>query len=158
MICRKTYFNEQRIHQYIELPQIIFPINAKNLFDEVILVDTNRRIKVPDLDYGEFLWFIGIWLFMTANPDTNCAEYFSKNPIDVFSGCSIRVNQFMYGNHFESIWSALRFTPTPSYFWYKLYESRQKIVTWNGHVQKVFVPYWISCSYEYFYKISKNIG
>ena len=31
----------------------------KTCFDEVILVDTNRGIKVPDLEFGEFLQFIG---------------------------------------------------------------------------------------------------
>ena len=54
--------------------------------DEVILADTNRIIKGPDLEFGEFLRFIGIWLLMTENPGTKWTEYFSENPIDIFSG------------------------------------------------------------------------
>ena len=70
--------------------------------DEVILVDTKNIIKGPSIEFGEFIWFIGIWLFRTSNPGTTRVEYFSKNPIDVFSGVSIYVNQFMSGNSFES--------------------------------------------------------
>ena len=80
---------------------------------EVILVDTNKIIKGPDLDFGEFLRFIVIWMLMISNPGTNQEEYFSKKPIDMFSGCSISINQFMSGNRFESICSDLNFTNTP---------------------------------------------
>ena len=64
-------------------------------------MDTNRIINVPDLDLSEILKFIGIWLLMTANTGTNWAEYFRENAIDIFSGCSIHVNQFMSGNSFK---------------------------------------------------------
>ena len=77
--------------------------------NEVILVETNRRIKGPDPDFGEFPRLIGIWMLMTENPGTNWTDYFSENPIDLFSGCSICVNQLMSGNSFESICSALKF-------------------------------------------------
>ena len=75
----------------------------KTFVVEILLVETNKTIKGPDLDFGEFLRFIGIWLLMTSNPGTNRADYFSENPIDIFSWCSICVNQFMSGNSFESI-------------------------------------------------------
>ena len=94
---------------------------VKTFVNEVIMVETNRRIKGPDLDIGEFLQFIGIWLLMTAKPGTNRADYFRINPIDIFNGCSIRVNQFMSGNRFENICSALKFTATlPPSFQYIL--------------------------------------
>ena len=32
----------------------------KTFVDAVILVETNRRIKGPDLDFGAFLCFIGV--------------------------------------------------------------------------------------------------
>ena len=32
--------------------------------DLVVLVETNRRIKVPDLEFGAFLRFIGVYLLM----------------------------------------------------------------------------------------------
>ena len=101
------------MHQCLDSPHSIFPLTAYIFFDEVILVETNRIIKGPDIYFGEFLRFIGIWLLMTENPDTNWAEYFSENPIDIFSGCSICANQYISINSFESICSALNFTPPP---------------------------------------------
>ena len=67
-------------------------------------------MKGNDLEFGEFLQLIGIWMVMAENPGTNGVEYYSKNPIDLFSGCSIRVNQFMSGNCFEYICSTIKFT------------------------------------------------
>ena len=72
---------------------------------------------------------------MIAKPGTNWAEYFSENHIDIFNGCSICVNQFLSGNRFEKTCFALKFTATPPpSFRDKLYEVRQMIVAWNGHM------------------------
>ena len=76
---------------------LFFP---KTFVVEVIMVDTNKIIKGPDIDYCGFLQLIGIWLLMKSNPGTNWAEYFIKNLIDIFSGCSICVNQYMSVNCF----------------------------------------------------------
>ena len=106
----------------------------KTFVDEIILVETNIRIKGPNLDFGEFLCFIGIW---------------------VFSRFSIRVSQFMSGNCFENICSDLKFTATPPpIFWDNLYEVLQMIVAWKVHRKKVFVPYWISWLDESCYEFS----
>ena len=77
------------------------------------MVDTNRIVKGPGIDFIEFLRFIGIWMSIRENPGTKRAEYLRENPIDIFSGLSIRVNQFMSGNHCESNFSAINFTATP---------------------------------------------
>ena len=91
-------------------------------FYEVILVETNRIIKGPDLEFGGFLQFIGIWILTTSNSVTNQAEYFSKNPRDILSECSICINQFVSGNRFESICSALKFTSPPTEINFMKYE------------------------------------
>ena len=75
-------------------------------------MEANRIIKVPNPDFGEFLRFIGIWMSMTENPGTNWVEYFSEDPIDIFSGCSIHVNHSMSGNSFKL--SALLSSSLPS--------------------------------------------
>ena len=80
---------------------------------EVILVDTNRIIKGPYLDCGEFLRFVGIWMLMIADSGTNWADYFSENSTDICIGWSICVNQCMSGNYFEIICFALKFTAIP---------------------------------------------
>ena len=112
------------MHQCLELPHIICSICALNIVDEVLMVDTNRIIRVPDIDFDEFLCFIGIWLLITGNPGTNQTEYFSENYIDLFSGCSIFVNHIMYGNHFENNCSDLKFSDRPPSFQDKSYEVR----------------------------------
>ena len=49
----------------------------------------------------------------------------------------------MSGNCFESICSDIKFTtPHPPTFILRY------IFAWNGHIQKLFIPYWISCLNE----------
>ena len=69
------------MHHCLDLPHKICRL-SDNCFGEVILVDTNRVIKGPDLDFGVFIWFIWIWIFITENPVTNWVDYFSNNCID----------------------------------------------------------------------------
>ena len=38
--------------------------------------------------------------------------------------------------------------PTHTYYWDKVYEVRHMIFEWNGHMQIIFIPYWISCLNE----------
>ena len=88
-------FNEiQKNLMWLTKNASVYWLTSQNLYylyhffpDEVILVDTNRILKVPDIEFGEFLRFIGIWMLMTENPGTNWEKYFRKNPIDLFSGC-----------------------------------------------------------------------
>ena len=95
MGCSKTWQDEQIITfvlTYLTVFSLFLPKNAAN---EVIMVETNRIIKGPDLDFEYFLRTTGIWLLITENPGTNRMEYFSEDPIDIFSGWSICVNPFM---------------------------------------------------------------
>ena len=59
------------MNQCLDLPHSTCPIPDLNFFDEVILVEANRIIKVPDPDFGEFLRFVSICMLMTENPGTN---------------------------------------------------------------------------------------
>ena len=52
------------MHQCLDLPHSIFNLSAKKFVNEAILVDTKRIIKGPDLDFGDFLQLIGIYLLM----------------------------------------------------------------------------------------------
>ena len=94
---QQTFMRWKIIHQCLDLPHSICPLLAWNIFNEVILVDTKKIIKVPNIDFGELLWFIDIWQLIKENPGMNPAEHFREKHIDLFSGCSIRVKQFMYG-------------------------------------------------------------
>ena len=52
------------MHQCLDLPHSIFPLSAKKNVGGVILVETNRIIKGPDIDFGEFLRIIGVWVLV----------------------------------------------------------------------------------------------
>ena len=52
--------------------------------DEVIHVKKFLKIKVPALEFGGFVQFIGIWLLITSNPGMNQVDYFSDTPVDIF--------------------------------------------------------------------------
>ena len=109
-------------------------------------MERNQRIKGPALIFGEFLLSLRIWLLIAANPGTNGAEYFCETPIYLFGGCSIHLNQYMSENRFESICSALKFTSNlHPYFRDKLFEVQHMTNTWNYHLQRVFIPFCISC-------------
>ena len=81
--------------------------------DEVILVETNKTTNGPVLEFGKFLWLIWIWILIIANHTMNWVKYVSDTSIGIFSVFSIRVNQFISVNWFESICSALKFTSKP---------------------------------------------
>ena len=76
--CRKTWLYEQIIHQCLDLPHIICTLPPEFFFVEVILVDTNKIIKGPDIYFGKFLRIIGIWMLMKSSPGINRWDYFSE--------------------------------------------------------------------------------
>ena len=59
--------NEECISVLTYLTEFVLFV-PKTFVGEVIIVDTNRRIKGPDIDFVEFLQFFGIFLLITANP------------------------------------------------------------------------------------------
>ena len=81
--------------------------------DEVILVKENQITNGPVLEFGRLLWLIWILILIIANHAMDWKDYFSVTPIDIFSVCSIHLNQFISGNWFDSICSALKFPSKP---------------------------------------------
>ena len=55
----------------------------------------DQRIKLTVPDFGDFLWLIGIWMFITENPGMNQLNHFRETHIYMFGVLSIRVNQFI---------------------------------------------------------------
>ena len=56
----KTRWDEQIIYYCVELPHIICIIFTESLLDAFILVKIDQKIKVPAIEFGKLLWFIGI--------------------------------------------------------------------------------------------------
>ena len=76
---------------------------------------------------------------------------FLDTPVGILCGCSIRVNRYMCGNRFESIFSDLNIISTPPIFRDKLCEVIQMINSYNDHMQRSFMLSWISCLYGSIY-------
>ena len=122
----------------------------KTFVYEVILVETKRIFKVPDLDFGEFLRFIGIWMLIKANPVMNRAEYFSEKTYEYFQWVLSSCQSFYVWWFFWEylLWSQVHFHPPPplrdKFYWFQ-----NMIVAWNDHIQKFLMTYWISFLHEY---------
>ena len=118
----------------------------KAFFENVILVETNKKIEGNPVTFGELLQFIGIWLFMSTTAGYSRSDWFSQKPVDRWIGAPYRFNDIMSGRRFEAIISALTFTaaPAPAYQ-DKFFEVRELIYAWNCNMLATFSPSWVSC-------------
>jgi hypothetical protein len=118
----------------------------KVFFETVLLVETNKAIQGQPVSFGEFLQFIGIWLYMATTAGYNRAEWFSSKNVDRWEGAPCRFNDVMSGRRFDAIIAALRFTNVPfPPFEDKFHEVRQLITAWNDNMTEMFAPSWVSC-------------
>ena len=95
---------------------------------------------------GEFLRWIGVCLLLSTLSGYKRSDFWSMNPIDMFSGAPYRFHEFMSSTRFELIMTSLTFTkdPTSAYkdrFW----QVRKMIEAWNKHMSENFIPSWASC-------------
>ena len=118
----------------------------KAFFESVLLVETNKMIQGHPVTFGEFLQFVGIWLYMSTTAGYSRADWFSQKKVDRWEGAPFRFNEIMTGRRFESIISALTFTASPvPAFADKFYEVRDLINAWNENMRETFLPSWVSC-------------
>lgn len=118
----------------------------KTFLKSVILVETNKVIDGPQVSFGEFLRFLGIWLFLSTQKGHARREYWSSKSMDPFNGPAYRFNEWMSRNRFENIITALRYTNIqPPTYKDKFCQVRQIISEWNANMKKIFEPSWVSC-------------
>jgi hypothetical protein len=127
----------------LQLFELFFPMAYVR---EVLLVETNKILNGKELEYGEFLRWIGLWLLMSTIQGFQRRDFWSVCSVDMYSTAPYRFNDIMSRNRFEDILSSLSYTnrDPPGYrdpFW----EVRQCIECWNANMSDVFVPGWISC-------------
>ena len=115
----------------------------------VIIKETNKKLrqnKLQETDTGEFLTFLGIWLFMSCFSGFNREEYFSAKLVSIDSGAPYRFNEYMAGARFKQLNRYLCFTDCdPPSYQDKFWEVRQMIAEWNKNMREQFSPSWISC-------------
>ena len=125
--------------------QMFFLFYPKWLIEDVIIPQTNKGLEEP-LSLGEFIRWIGVWLFLATISGFKRADFWSMNPVDRLVGAPYRVNDIMSGRRFNAILKAISYTnEEPPHFQDKFWEVRQMLKVWNDHMKENFVPSWISC-------------
>ena len=142
---RLSIFDEKFLRGPTYLPTLWLFL-PKFYIEIILLPHTNNSIKGAPLSFGEFFWFIGLWLLITSHPGDNIIYFFLERSIDIFEGALIWLNVFMTGNRFGNIVSTFSFTDLlPPYFKEKFFENIQMIVVWDYHMAYVVIPLWLSC-------------
>jgi hypothetical protein len=118
----------------------------RKFLEDVILIETNKKIQGSAVTFGEFLRFLGLFLYMSTLSGYRRSDYWSSKPISMLEGAPYPFNNFMTFKRFEAILLALTYTnePPPAYrdkFW----EVCQIITAWNTNMAEIFMPSWVSC-------------
>jgi hypothetical protein len=118
----------------------------RKFMEEVMLVETNSKIHGSPVTFGEFLRFLGLWLYMSTLSGFRRSDYWSSKPISMLEGAPYRFNDFMTCKRFEAILLALTYTnEIPPAYKDKFWEVRQIITAWNTNMAEIFTPSWVSC-------------
>ena len=130
--------------EHVSFVGMFFLLFPKELI-KTIIEETNKKLDSPT-NMGEFMRWIGIWLLLSTLSGYRRSDFWSMKPIELYEGAPYRLNDLMTLARFESILKALTLTketapPYKDRFW----EVREMIQSWNEHMQKKFVPSWVSC-------------
>jgi hypothetical protein len=112
----------------------------------MLLTKHEEGIVANNLDYGEFLQFVGILLVISSSSTGHTRrDYWATKPHGQRQA-PFKFNKYMSRNRFEAIQRNLQFTDEkkPTYkdpFW----EVRQMIDAWNSNMEIIFIPSFISC-------------
>ena len=109
---------------------------------------TNANLQEhKQMDRGEFLRFLGMWLSMsTIGGGFNKMEYWSTTLPSAENGAPHRFNEWMSRHRFRDIMHAMRHAdeaPPPCRD--KFHGIRKSIAVWNDNVATVFRPGWLTC-------------
>ena len=122
---------------------LFFP---RKFMETVLIIETNKKILGAPLTFGEFLRFLGLWLYMSTLKGYRRSEYWSSKEINLYEGAPYRFNEFMALKRFEAILLALSYTDdNPPAYKDRFWEVRQIITAWNTNMTEIFTPSWVSC-------------
>ena len=113
-----------------------------------ILPKTNNNLHHghDQLQYGEFLQWLGLWLLMSTMVGPQRHEYWAAYPINAFRGAPLRLGVWMSRARFDTILAALSFTDrNPPPFLNKFWEVRQMIDAWGSNMNNAFAPGYMNC-------------
>ena len=92
---------------YIQLLEKFFP---KQLLQNVIDIVNEKMDGDEEVVYGEFIWWIGIWVLMSTVDGADQCLFRSTKNVDAFDGAPFHLTPFMSHRHFEKILYNLGYT------------------------------------------------
>ena len=75
----------------------------KQLLQNVIDIVNEKMDGDEEVVYGEFIWWIGIWVLMSTVDGADQCSFWSTKNVDAFDGAPFRLTPFMSRRHFEQI-------------------------------------------------------
>ena len=85
---------------YVQLFEGFFP---KELLQNVIDIVNEKMNGEEEVLYGEFLWWIGIWVLMSAVDGVDHHSFWSNKNVDAFDFAPFHLTPFMSCGHYEKI-------------------------------------------------------
>ena len=129
----------------LQLFEVLFPIKWVK---ECLIPATNKSLgdNHRELDYAEFLRFVGIWMQMCTTVGFERRDFWASSTNTSDRDTPFKFNSVMSKHRFEAILANLAYTQVdpPSYqdrFW----EVREMIKAWNENMDDEFIASWMSC-------------
>ena len=92
---------------YVQLFEGFFP---KQLLQDVIDIVNEKMDGDEEVVYGEFIWWIGIWVLMSTVDGVDWHLFWSTKNVDAFDGAPFHLTPFMSCRSFEKILYNLGYT------------------------------------------------
>ena len=127
----------------LSLFQLLFPMDYVR---DVIIVETNKKLKLGPLTVREFFVWLGLWLYMSCYQGIDRRSWWSQSEPCMEEGAPFRFSLFMTKNRFEDILSNLTYTNQPEpRFYDPFFNIRQMEDSWNANMEMQFDPSWANC-------------
>jgi Transposase IS4 len=78
--------------------EVLFP---KDYITKVILPMMNEKVELGELQYSEFMRWIGLWFLRATVQGPSRFKYWRKYPVDWFSGDPFQIRETMSCNGFN---------------------------------------------------------
>ncbi len=118
---------------------------------QMICTQTSAKLEAnnhKDLQYGEFLRWIGLWLLLATvkSGGVSRQDFWSTSPVSIEEGAPFRLHGYMSRYRFDLILSHVKYTSEdrPAYH-DKFHEVREMIKMWNGNINEHFKSGYINC-------------
>jgi Transposase IS4 len=114
----------------LELFQLLFPMEY---VESVIIVETNKMLRLGPLSKREFFVWIGLWFYMSCFEGVDRRDWWAKTEPNMEGGAPFRFNDYMTRNRFNDILQSLEYTNRTAPTTYKdpFFLMRQMEEAWN---------------------------